>query len=313
MKKKIKIHFVDFWPGFYPETSIFYEILGGSDHLEISDNPEILFFSNFGNKHKEYKCFKVFFSSENERTNWFSTDLALTFDLISSSRHFRLPLYMLYSFRFDKDIRSVLSVKDNFNINEWNSRKFCCFLVSNPNAKKRIEFFNFISSKERVDSGGRYLNNLGYEVSDKIEFIRNYKFVISFENDRYDGYTTEKIFEPFLTQSIPVYWGNAKVNLDFNEKAFINVSHFKNFDAVYNRMKEIEYDLNLAQSIILCEKLIHDNEFHHLNNVKKFILEGLNNFEPISARNYNRIISVLIDKWRTMVYWIKYYSIGVNR
>ncbi len=311
--KKIKVLFVDFWPGFDPENNIFFSLLGGYDNIEFTDKPELLFFSNFGINHKRYKCFKVFFSSENVRINWFSADIALTSDLISSPRHFRFPLYMLYSFRFNRDIKTTLAVKNNFDVEEWNKRKFCCFLVSNPKAKKRIEFFNFINSIERVDSGGRHLNNIGYEVSDKIEFIRNYKFVISFENSQYNGYTTEKIFEPFLTQSIPIYWGNSKVNLDFNEKAFINVSDYKNFQEVYRVMKEIENDLKLAQDMILSEKIIFDREFHDLNNVKKFISQGLKNNVPITLKRYNRLFSVLFDKWSSMVYWLKYYSIGVNR
>ena len=78
-----------------------------------------------------------------------------------------------------------------------------------------------MSSKEKVDSGGKFLNNVGGPVTDKLSFIKDYKFVISFENSSYPGYTTEKILEPMLVNSIPVYWGNPLVYNDFNYRTYI--------------------------------------------------------------------------------------------
>ena len=37
---------------------------------------------------------------------------------------------------------------------------------------------------------------------------------IAFENSSFPGYTTEKIFEPMLEGSIPIYWGNPRVDED---------------------------------------------------------------------------------------------------
>ena len=37
---------------------------------------------------------------------------------------------------------------------------FCNMVVSNPNAKKRIEFFHKLSQNKRVDSDGRHLYNI---------------------------------------------------------------------------------------------------------------------------------------------------------
>ena len=84
-------------------------------------------------------------------------------------------------------------------------------LVSNPNAKEGIDFFNALSVVKHVDSGGRHLNKIGYSVDNKMEFIKDYKFVIAFENSSYPGYTTEKILEPLVAGCIPVYWGSPAV------------------------------------------------------------------------------------------------------
>ena len=77
---KIKIAFVDFWPGFIPENSYFFDLLGGTNKVELSESPEIIFFSNFGSEHKKYDCYRIFFSAENERANMYKCDIALTFD-----------------------------------------------------------------------------------------------------------------------------------------------------------------------------------------------------------------------------------------
>src|SRR5207249_8371440 len=42
----------------------------------------------------------------------------------------------------------------------------------------------------------------------KRAFISQYKFTIAFENSSYPGYHTEKILDPMMVDSLPIYWGN---------------------------------------------------------------------------------------------------------
>ncbi len=65
--------------------------------------------------------------------------------------------------------------------------------------KVRNNFFLKISKYKKVDSGGLALNNIGYIVKNKLEFIKDYKFTIAFENSSYSGYTTEKITDAFIS------------------------------------------------------------------------------------------------------------------
>ena len=50
----------------------------------------------------------------------------------------------------------------------------------------------------------------------KVDFVKDYKFTIAFENTQYRGYTTEKILHPFVGRSVPIYWGNPLVEKDIN-------------------------------------------------------------------------------------------------
>jgi hypothetical protein len=312
MKDKIRIKFVDFWPGFDETSNYFVDLLG--DSIMLSETPEIIFFSNFGSEHKKYSCFRVFFSSENERANMFKCDIALTFDFKKNKRHFRLPLYVLYAHQYGIDLRQFNPIISDEIINQWKNRKFCCFVVSNGKSKLRTEFFHFLSEKERIDSGGRFLNNIGGPVEDKLEFIKQYKFVIAFENSKYNGYTTEKILEPLITNSIPIYWGNKIIHEDFNGKCFIEVKGREEFELAFCRMKAIENDNNLIREFLGSERVVQSNRFLENKNVLDFIIQNFENSHKVIAKKiFYRIVANVIDYFSGLNYWAIHYTKGYFR
>jgi len=121
-------------------------------------------------------------------------------------------------------------------------KKFCCMVVSNPKCEERNEFFRRLSEYKRVDSAGKFLNNIGVPIENKMEFIKDYKFVIAFENSSYPGYTTEKLIEPLFTNSIPIYWGNPQVEKDFNTNCFLNIKGVSQFNDAINKIIELDND-----------------------------------------------------------------------
>jgi hypothetical protein len=288
--KEIRIEFVDFWPDLIKTNNYFYNIL--SEYYTViidKNNPEILFFSLFGSQHLKYTCKKVFFTGENRRPNFSSCDFAFTFDYIDKKNHFRLPLYSFYIDDYNLK-NSIEDVKSKEELREiWKEKeKFCSMVVSNPRATERIEFFKRLSKIKKVDSGGGVLNNIGGRVENKLEFINKYKFVISFENEIYDGYTTEKIIEPIFKHCIPIYWGNRLVNRDFNPKRFINYHDFNTEDDLFNRLLEIEENPELAleiisQPIFSKERQSYLEERKTVYNYIKVLLESTE--KPVSKKN----------------------------
>jgi hypothetical protein len=93
-----------------------------------------------------------------------------------------------------------------------------------------------LSQYKKVDSGGKYLNNIGKSVVDKIGFLKDYKFTIAFENSSQPGYTTEKLLDPMRVNSLPSYWGNPLVAQDFNVQSFVNVIDYA---SIYEAIEEI--------------------------------------------------------------------------
>ncbi|WP_240329637.1 glycosyltransferase family 10 domain-containing protein, partial [Helicobacter suis] len=108
-------------------------------------------------------------------------------------------------------------------------RDFASFVASNPNAPMRNACYQELNLYRPVASGGQVFNTIGKPVSNKHDFLSQYKFNLCFENSKGFGYTTEKIIDAYFAHTIPIYWGNPAVAKDFNPKSFINVHDFKDF------------------------------------------------------------------------------------
>ena len=114
------------------------------------------------------------------------------------------------------------------------------------------------------------LNNLGSRVpmGKKVEFLKPYKFTIAYENRARLGYTTEKIAEPMLADSVPIYWGNRGVDLDFNPSSFVNWHSFGDDDQL------IDYIVQLDR----CDDLYLDllrQPWYHNNVANRYIAEEI--------------------------------------
>jgi hypothetical protein len=270
MKKKIKIDFSDFWGGFDKTDNYFYNLLKEEFEIEISSQPDYLFFSIFGNSHQNYKCVKIFYTGENIAPPLGYCQYSFSFDYLDDSRNYRLPHYLLYDGYYELQ-RPKLIEESTAN------RKFCNFVASNGNCQERNQFVVELSKYKKVDCGGRFMNNIGYAVTDKRKFQSEYKFSIAFENNAYRpqqiGYTTEKIMEPMTVNSIPLYWGNPKIDLEFNTKSFVNFYDFGDLK------KMIEYIIDLDNNThkyldVLRTPWFENNiipDTNKIDNIKSFL------------------------------------------
>lgn len=221
-RRTVRIKFVGFWDSFDTRDNFFTRLLEPRYRLEICDDPEYVVYAYVGRQRKEflqYDCVRIFYTGENLPPDWQACDWAFTFEHTAHPRHFRLPHWPFYVAPealvkpADYDPAAVVARKT----------KFCAFVVSNPLCTARNDFFRRLSRYKPVDSGGKVLNTLGHRVADKQAFLADYKFTIAFENESHPGYTTEKIAEPMLVDSIPIYWGDPCVGRDFDTRSFLSV------------------------------------------------------------------------------------------
>lgn len=238
--KKIEIDFIDFWPNFNKTDNIIYNLLKTKYEVEISNNPKYVFCSLFGKKHLKYKdAIKILLIGENIAPDFNLYDYAIGFyDINFNDR------YLKYNLLLEENMVRLISERKN-KINP----KFCAFVYTkNKLNKMRKDIFDKISEYKKVDSAGKYLNNIGKTIGkekiDKINFQKEYKFIIACENQSYPEYNTEKLLEAFASGGIPIYWGDPKINEIYNKEAFINCSDFKTLEDLKNKIIELDKDDN---------------------------------------------------------------------
>lgn len=253
-KKHIKIQFTDFWDVFDKNDNFIMDALKKNFEVEISDEPDFVFCSIFGRKHLKYSCAKIYYTGENITPDFNLVDYGMGFPEISFyDRYLRLPHYLLY----DRAVNMALN-KGSKTDEEYLNREFCNYVISNAiSAPERGELIEKLNSYKQLASGGRYHNNVGGPVADKIDFASHYKFSIAFENSGARGYTTEKIMEAFASGTVPIYWGNPDIAKEFNPKAFINCHDFDSFDDVIEYVRKInendELYLEMVKAPIVTE------------------------------------------------------------
>jgi len=276
MKKKIKINFSDFWGGFDKTNNYFYNLLKDEFDVEISNNPDYLFFSVFGNSHQNYNCVKIFYTGENVAPPLGYCHWSFSFDYLDDSRNYRLPHYLLYDGYYELANKKIID-------ESLAKRKFCNFVASNGNCNERNNFVQKLSKYKMVDSGGRWMNNIGYTVTDKRKFQSEYKFSVAFENNAYrpqhPGYSTEKIMEPMTVNSIPLYWGNPLIDREFNTKSFVNFYDFNSEDDMIDFIIDLDKNddkyLDMLNQPWFSEYNIPDN--NKIENIKSFLYKIFSN------------------------------------
>jgi alpha(1,3/1,4) fucosyltransferase len=105
--------------------------------------------------------------------------------------------------------------------------QFCSFIVSNPKCETRNNMFNLLNQYKKVNSMGRFANNIGqiihypYWSPQFFDVLSNHKFMICFENTKMETYSTEKIVNPYLSRTIPIYWGSHNIKNIFNPESML--------------------------------------------------------------------------------------------
>lgn len=115
---------------------------------------------------------------------------------------------------------------------------------------------------DKVDVYGRGYNPVEY----KLDALKDYQYSIVIENERTEGFFTEKIIDCFVTGTIPIYWGDPTLGKEFFDQIkylgpFINFTYFQTIQYLYdfvhlvnnNRVNTLPKDKNvtdITQSVL---------------------------------------------------------------
>lgn len=167
------------------------------------------------------------------------------------------PNYFYKRYLLSNDLDNEIT--EDMAHEKWKYLKFCNFIYSNPNSHPmRDRLFREICKYKMVDSLGGHLNNTGIMPTRRnvnwaeLSILQKseYKFTIASENERFEGYTSEKLLTTFQSHSLPIYWGNTHVSDEYNEDAFINCNKYNSIEEVIAKIKEIDEDESLWVKMI---------------------------------------------------------------
>jgi len=257
MSNTKKIAFVGFWPGFNQENNFLINPIREKYHVEVvrAKEADYVFYSMHSDEHlfvSDDKI-KIYYTQENIVPDFNLCDYAIGFEYMNfGDRFLRIPGYMDDAFVPDiKLAEKKTEFPEDFSVAK-DKPDFCSYTISNPNRASELffELCEKLGQYKKVDSGGRWRNNVGGPVKDKLAFDRTHKFSIAFENTAHPGYTTEKIAQAFAAQTVPIYWGDSTIVKQFNPKAFINVTDHSTIDEVVELVKKLDQDDELWLSYI---------------------------------------------------------------
>lgn len=245
-KRTIKVKFMDYWSSFKDELEdcLIMNILRKHYNVEVCEDADYVFFSTMGESHWSVpdKCVKIYQTGENLVPDFNACDYAIGFEWMDyEDRYIRFPTYLFYENNLLYKMEHKHEIPENWDLHK-EKPYFCSFVVSNHRNPKRNFVFHELCKYKKVDSGGRYLNNIGGPIADKFIFESTHKFSLCFENGAHNGYTTEKLVQALAARTVPIYWGDPLVDKVFNTKAFINAYSYNSLEEVIERVKELDAD-----------------------------------------------------------------------
>jgi len=151
--------------------------------------------------------------------------------------------------------------------------------------KERLDLYGF-GWDEPIQQGnnrlrplidGCYRGSLAPGSKAKLATLSKYKFAICYENTRFPGYVTEKIFDCFFAGCIPVYLGAPDIGQFVPTETFIDFGEFNAYGELEQFLLSISAVeasryLEAAQSFIESERF----DRFHVNHYVKRILRSVN-------------------------------------
>lgn len=248
-------------------TNHITDILSKHFNIRYDDkNPDLILYSCFDNFDENTSIIKdipsLFIMGENHFIPEIPTGIhySMTFEPTKDNNlQAGYPLYFEPTIYNIPDVDKVLKER---KLENFENKKYACAVISNGDSSEiefRINLVNIISKYKDIDHGGKWRNNVGGCVQDKLQFLNNYKFNICFENSQRDMYITEKILDAYLGNTIPIYAGGNAETI-FNPDSFINLNN-KSEEEIIEIIKEVNENDELYKKMYNAPILLDENYF----------------------------------------------------
>ena len=221
------ISFCDFWPGCEPYSdAVLSRFVDGFTPMDDPTGADLVISSVHGCRHAGSRGTLVSLSYEpywsHLRPHW-----TVDWRYRDEHSHCRLPYWAVV---LQDQLDQCQGLRSGADPAE---RKFCNFIYFNLGDAIRTTFFDELNRRKRVDALGRIRNNATsgklldrYEagaMESKRRVQAEYRFTVAFENSQHDGYTTEKIIDAWLSDTVPIYWGNPLIDIEFPPGSYLSL------------------------------------------------------------------------------------------
>lgn len=255
-RKPLTVAFIDHYHGLHEQM---LEAL--AFHYDVREDtaaPDVVFCGeDRSHQDRDYPdALKIWVQHENRYPDFGRYHYVIGYRYIDHPRWFRSPLYPRTCFA-----RDLVRDADFVERTVRQKTRFCTLVASYANpvrVARRIRLCDLLDAYKPLDYGGRWRNNVGGPVKDKLAFYEPYKFAVAIDNGCMSGYTTEKIADAFMKGCIPIFLGNPDVAREFNPKSFINAHECRTLEEVVERVIEVDRSEALYRQM-LAEPCFHDN------------------------------------------------------
>lgn len=189
------------------------------------------------------------------------------------------PLFVPYI--YCQNMKSSLENKVD-RVSPPKKNKILC-TIGNPGGFDRNKILDVLEKNFEIDYAGGYKKNTfscvsttRYWSKEYIDFMSDYKFVISMENSRQDTYITEKIINPLYANTIPIYWGSLRIADYFNNERIINISDSSNLNDSIQKIKELMEDDKKYLKVVNSNTFTDNNFWRNIEDVVVDIESRLN-------------------------------------
>jgi len=269
--KTISISFVGFYSDSDYRKSQLFKSMARQFDVQVIDNPEkadYIICGVFGKKYEycKYPQVRIMYEGENYIPDFNLIDYGI----------FNYPLTFLdrslyFPFCIDEfdHCKTLVSKSRDYPENILKEKPYFCNFICGHESEYNIrgEFFKALCKYKRVESPGRYLNNMpdgtivNWDDDTKREFQNKCKFTLCFESTKHNGFVTEKITDAFYADTVPIYYGSDTVKDIFNPKAFIDFSDFNSTDEAIEYIRMIDENDDMYMEM-LRQPIFNDKDFY---------------------------------------------------
>jgi hypothetical protein len=235
LQRPMRLSLHGFWTGFNKNTWCITGLLESKVSIEwVTENPDVILASVFGGRCAN-EAFSMMYIGEPKvltpkQANW--ADYTISFDP-DSSNNMHLPHWQHDCIFYDPTTKVITFSCERRPLKP--KTEFMAIFAGHDNFGTRGPYFDAISRYRSIDSYGGWRRNKPSDNmrSDeenrskaKMSVLDRYRYSLALENIRQNWYTTEKLTESFMSNTVPIYCGAPNLSESvFNLEAMIDVTH----------------------------------------------------------------------------------------